>query len=54
MPYAVWSPGRSAFRGLAWIVGGLAWSAAVGQRVDEHHDVALARVVHKIDRKSVV
>ena len=29
MSYAVRNPGRSAFRGLAWILGGLAWSAAV-------------------------
>jgi hypothetical protein len=29
MSYAVWNPGRSAFRGLAWLVGGLAWGAAV-------------------------
>lgn len=26
--YDVWNPGRSAFRGGAWILGGLAWSAA--------------------------
>lgn len=27
--YVTWNPGRSAFRGAAWILGGLAWSAAV-------------------------
>ena len=27
--YAVWNPGRSAFRGLAWLVGGLASAMAV-------------------------
>ena len=26
--YAMWNPGRSAFRGAAWILGGLAWTAA--------------------------
>ena len=25
---AIWNPGRSAFRGAAWILGFLAWSAA--------------------------
>ena len=26
--YATWNPGRSASRGVAWVLGGLAWSAA--------------------------
>jgi len=26
--YVTWNPGRSASRGVAWVLGGLAWSAA--------------------------
>ena len=27
--YSLWGPGRSAFRGLAWVVGAIAWIAAL-------------------------